>query len=702
MSFHVIHVSSGRVLQGQRPSRVSRRLRDRPVRRERSVRVKRTRPIASGFLRSALCLVRPIGSLMLGALGLTEWIVRTALSAITGSRDEAEVPDIRRRILAMECVVTLVVLSVAARVYWLEGPDAGRWRQIAARQHESSLTVHGARGTIFDGEGRTLATSVRTVSIGIHPREVPPSEFPRYVDALLPVVGGNHADLQGKLRSGKPFVWLERDLDPEVQERLKPAGLTAVTFIPEFRRSYPQGSMAGAVLGRVGRDGLGLAGIERSYEHLLRAPSIQLPVRRDARGRLLQLVDYTADPVSDLTDMWGKLSRQVLGFSEEAPLLDVHEAHASSEVGEWSREGAVREEGRAVTLTIDSYLQDIVEQELAKGKEDAKARRTFGMLVDPASGEILALAQSPSFDPNAEKTLSSDELKNGVIQDAFEPGSTLKPLVLAAALDERVITMNTVLDGEGGTYAVGPHVIRDVHPQHQLGLRDILVRSSNICMAKIGQKLGKARLGGILHRFGFGSAVKIELPGESRGILRDPESWAEIDEATHAFGQGLSVTPLQMVQAYSALANEGLMVRPHLVRSTTAGQPVSEQVRVMSPNAARSVADMLRGVIDDEHGTGQKAAVNGLTIRGKTGTAQKASEDGRGYDADKVLASFIGFTTGEDSALKRKLILYVAVDEPGVQPRWGGAVAAPIFQRAMERIAAHLMTAESRPEAPRG
>lgn len=700
MTFHLIPVSSGKALVGQRPTRGSRR---RPTiarvrRQRRQLRVPafpRLGPVSFGAGRAVAGTVFGVA---LGAVGLFGLVARFVGRCVAGSSDEVELPDLRKRIFALGAAGALAAAGIGMRVYWLEGPDVGRWRQIAARQHESSLTVHGARGTIYDGEGRTLATSVRTISIGVHPKEIPANEVERYVSALLPVVGGAPGDLRGKLRSGKPFLWLERDLPLETQEQLKPAALGAVVFIPEFRRSYPQGATAGAVLGRVGRDGLGLSGVEQSFERLLRAPTIQLPVRRDARGRLLQLVDYTADPVADLGDVWTKLSRQVLGLSDEAPLLHVNEAHAAAETDEHSRDGLVREEGRAVTLTIDSFLQDIVEQELARGRAESRANRTFGILLDPATGEILALAQSPGFDPNVEKTASADDLRNGIIQDAFEPGSTLKPLVLAAALDERVITPSTVLDGEGGTYTVGPHVIRDVHPQHVLGLRDILVRSSNICMAKIGQRLGKSRLGEILHRMGFGSTVKIELAGESRGIVRDPESWAEIDEATHAFGQGLSVTPIQMVQAYSALANDGLMSRPHLVRSSSEGAAAAPLVRVLTPASATLVADMLRGVIDDEHGTGQKAAVAGLTVRGKTGTAQKASADGRGYDPDKVLASFIGFTRGDDPALKRKLVFYVAVDEPGVQPRWGGAVAAPIFQRAMERIASHLMTAESRSE----
>ena len=722
MSMNLVPVSSGRALRGQRPTENSRHLGHGSHLGWRASQVKSSKrsPLRNEF--QGLEFVNKLFSLKLGiVVGLIVGLFSPVLCVISAlfyvvrrvfqlfcrllSGPEAtDVPNPGPRIASIGLAAVAAVTLIAYRVYSLQGIDVQRWRQIAAKQHESSLTVYGARGTIFDSEGRTLAASVKTLALGVHPREILPTELERYVTLLSPLLGQSQQEVRLKLRSPKSFIWLEHGLAADLEERLKPEMLKALVYIPEFQRSYPQGQTAIAVLGRVGRDGVGLSGLERSYDKQLRAPTIHLPVRRDARGRLLQLVDYTSDPMTDLGQLWDKVAGKALSIAPEGSLLEVKSANASVDTTEGLEQGlpsdGVRSEGHAIRLTLDSFLQDIVEQELERGRIDAKAKRTFGVLVDAETGAILAMGQTPGVDPNDSKQLSPELLRNALIQDSFEPGSTIKPLIMAAAIDEKVVESDSSMDCESGSYRVGPHTVRDVHPQAVLSMKDVLVRSSNICMSKIGQKLGAKRLGEVVKAFGFGEPVRIELPGEAKGILRNSEGWAEIDVATHSFGQGFSVTPLQMVQAYSTLANGGLLVRPHLVasRDKLGKESIPTPVRVLSPESARAVSDMLLGVIEDPHGTGKAAAVPGMSVRGKTGTAQKARADGRGYDPDNVLASFIGYIEGSTALPNRKLVFYVAVDEPGVYPRWGGALAAPIFQRAMERIVAHLLAkGDSRP-----
>ncbi|MFN8389295.1 MAG: penicillin-binding protein 2 [Bdellovibrionota bacterium] len=584
--------------------------------------------------------------------------------------------DARLKILSgMLCCLAF---GICLRLYDLQGEEFAKWSTLARKQHESTVQVHGARGTILDAEGRTLAVSVRATAVGVHPKTF--KDNGDTVPQLAKLLGTTPKEIREKLKSEKPFVWLAHGMPMNFAEELKPLKLEGVATVPEFKRYYPQGRLAGMVLGHLGRDGEGLSGVELGYQSLLTAPSMQVPVRRDARGRLFPAL-FSA-PIGAGASSLSKLPSMLFDGGVMPAALS-----SQNEPGD----PVIRKEGDSVTLTLDSMLQEILEQELIRGQEESQSKRMFGVLVDAVSGEVLALAQSPGFDPNQNEISSPEALRNSVIQDAFEPGSTLKPLVAALALDHRVITRNQTFDCENGSYPFGTHVIRDVHPEGILPLSDVLIRSSNICMAKIGQKLGKANLSDGLRVYGFGEPTKIQLPGQSRGILRNPEDWADIDVLTHSFGQGISVTALQLVQAYTALANEGLMVRPTLVKGAKSAPDIT---RVLSKESAQAIAEILRGVTVDEHGTGQKAGIPGITVSGKTGTAQKARTDGRGYDPDKILASFIGFVNGNEIGLSRRLVLLVAADEPGTKQRWGGTVAAPVFKRAMERILSHMLTRE--------
>lgn len=619
-----------------------------------------------------------------GAFPLVERIIQTrALHALTSfagavqERIDRVGPGGRLRMLSF--LLTAGAAGVCLRLCTLQTTEFAKWKQFADRQHSTSIKVPGARGTIFDRAGRSLAVSVKSFSLGVHPAALKDRE--QTLSVVAAVTGRPLEEVRERADTKKPFVWIAHGLPESIEEAVKRSGVTGVQLVPELRRYYPQGAILGPVLGRVGRDGEGLSGVERRFDAALRGQELRLAVRRDARGRLLNTIpldDSQAEPgrILERVRSGEVLQALVRPLTDDLPLEDA----------------IVRDEGGTVQLSIDAVIQSIVEDEMNRGEVDSKAKRVFGLVLDADTGEILALAQSSSFNPNTMDNVAPSDLKSAVLQDSFEPGSTLKPLVTAAALDARVIRSADRMDCENGQYRIGRHLIRDVHPQQVLDIGEVLVRSSNICMAKIGQRLGSTRLYRALKDFGFGEQTGIELPGEARGILRAVEDWSPVDEATHSFGQGVSVTALQMASGYAALANGGLLVPPTLLKRTPDDPP--HVTRVLTQKTADAVRDMLRGVTEGEHGTGKLAAIPGLTVYGKTGTAQKARANGRGYDPDKILASFVGFVNGEEVGVRRRLVMYVGVDEPGCRPRWGGTLAAPIFRRSISRILSHLLTAD--------
>lgn len=586
-------------------------------------------------------------------------------------------PHFRRlRLTLIGAVIMLWAVSVVFRLYCLENRDSSKWLALASRQHQAKIEVFGARGSVLDAAGRALAVSVEAISVGIHPKQVNDRELT--AAKLSQLLGVSKASIQIALTSERPFLFLARGVSPQIGSQITALNLPGVALSREFRRYYPQGELAAPLLGRVGRDGAGQAGVEREFDSQLSAPSLSVPVRRDARGRLVAV---------------SLRSNSLAAYKNLPNLLNALSAEGAADAGEEERtilDASFRKEGGLIELSVDSVIQGIVEQEFDRGRSDAKARRVFGLVMDAETGEILGLGQSPRFDPNSQGDLGPDDLRNFVLQDSFEPGSTFKPVVAASALNAGKVHRGEMFDCEMGHYQFGPHMIRDVHPSGILSFDDVLIRSSNIGMTKIGMRLGKSNLYSALRSFGFGEQTGIELKGESKGILRPVDNWAEVDVATHSFGQGISVSALQIVQAYAAIANGGLLVTPTIVKNNHAAKI---KRRVLREEVAHAIAEILTGVTESEDGTGRKAAIAGVRVSGKTGTAQKARADGRGYDPTKIFASFIGFVDGRDIGVDRKLVMLVAVDEPGTSARWGGTVAAPVFRRSIERVLSYLMTA---------
>jgi len=409
------------------------------------------------------------------------------------------------------------------------------------------------------------------------------------------------------------------------------------------RRSYPYGPMGAQLLGFIGDDGRGLEGMELLYDDLLRGQSGWAIRQRDATGRTHATLEYASSPAKA---------------------------------------------GHSVFLTIDAEYQAIADQELAKGAKSAKAVSGTVVISDPGTGEILAIASYPPFDPNCFKIYGREFYINRAVLEQFEPGSTFKIITMAAAVEEGVIEPDDIIDGEKGSFSIGGYKIGEAE-NHKYGLitaSDAIAHSSNICLVKIGQELGKEKLYQYARSFGFGCKTGIEFPGETEGVMDRPDKWSVIQSANISFGQGISVNAIQLTVAYSAIANGGYLIKPRLLRGYGEKDEIIQNAskadtlrRVISSETAKKLVSMLEKCV--EKGTGKPAAIGGWKIAGKTGTAQKKTEGKKGYDQEKYIASFIGFIPAESP----RLMVSVIINEPHGKV-YGGLVAAPVCHNIMKRI----------------
>lgn len=535
------------------------------------------------------------------------------------------------------------VLVVLCRLATLQFARVEVWEEWAEKQHSTKLTLASVRGPVLDRNGAPLALSVPTGSVFAHPRQL--GDALAVAAQLAPVLGQSVDEIHKKLVQPKPFVWLVRQGDLAVARQVQALKIKGVDFLHESKRVYPRGAAGSTVVGKVGTDGEGLSGVERKYDKRLRVLGSTLAVDRDAMGNLIQRAEGSA-------------------------------AHFAVP------------KGTDVSLTVDADLQDILQTELDRGRDSAQAKAAYGVLIDARSGEVLAMSQSPSADFNDASVPSALALKNWSAETVLEPGSVMKPLVAAAALEEGFVSPDEIVDCERGRYRVGRHIIKDVHPIAAVPFYEVVVRSSNIGMTKIGERMGKDLLYRYLKDFGFGESSGLGFPGESAGILRPVSSWATVDVATHSFGQGIAVTPMQMVRAVAVIANGGMFMPLSLVK----GEEVKGAHRVVSHRTARIAREMMFGVVEHPKGTGHNAAIAGVRVGGKTGTAQKAREGGRGYASGKYIASFVGFVDASAIGIDELLTLVVSVDEPRAKSIYGGVLAAPVFQRVMGQALSVLVT----------
>jgi cell division protein FtsI/penicillin-binding protein 2 len=542
----------------------------------------------------------------------------------------------RFRVYLVACFVLWLVLFFKLSI--LQVICGGKYRKIAEEQHKTEVEITAERGKILDRNLKPLAVSFECQSCYAHPQLV---TDPVIAAEELSKLGlGIKAEIVQKLRSGKGFVWIRRAIRPEVAERIGQLGLRGVYLISDVQRAYPKG-IAGNLVGFCGAEMRGLEGIEYEFDGVLRGSPGKMVVQRDATGHTCPLPEYP------------------------------------------KREP---ENGSHIVLTIDADLQSIAEKELARGVERFKARAATCIIIDPATGEILAMANLPNYNPNMRGNGIPEEWRNRAITDIFEPGSTLKIVTLATALEEGVMARTDSVRVDSGKIVVQGIPIRDVEKHNVLSTAEVLVHSSNVGTVMMAQEIGKSRLYQYLRAFGFGNQVGIDLPGEANGILSKPDEWSDIRLANVAIGQGISVTAIQLAYAFGSVANKGILMRPLIVKRITDshGNIIREFTptpirRVISESTALELVEILNQAV--ELGTGRKVRYPGLTIAGKTGTAQKVDKNGK-YSNSKFTASFCGFFPAHHP----RILMSVVVDEPHGLYYYGGDVACSIFKEITIKV----------------
>ncbi|MCS7172275.1 MAG: penicillin-binding transpeptidase domain-containing protein [Armatimonadetes bacterium] len=528
--------------------------------------------------------------------------------------------------------------------YW-QATRSEAMRSLAVRQQQDLLVLAASRGRIYDRNGRELATNVPTLSAYAIPRNIRnPQAFARRVAAVL---GVPPERILARLTPDRYFVWIARHLAPQAAQQLRALGLTdQLGFEREERRAYPLGPLAGQVLGFTGIDNQGLWGVEARYDAVLRGTPGQAVRVRDALGR---------------------------------------------EILEGRRVLVSPKNGADLFLTLDTVVQHIAERELQEALQVHGARAGVAVVMDVRSGELLAVANVPRFDPNRYAQTSPEVWRNRAVAEVYEPGSTFKVVVMGAALESGAVSPKTLFRCPGSLQVPGGHRIREAQGEAHGEVRpaDILRLSCNVGAALTAARLGPDRLYKAILRFGFGQPTGVELPGEAAGIVRPPSEWTGPDLYTLGFGQGIAVTPLQLLRAVAAIGNGGLLVRPTLISFLRSPDgralellQASPPVRVLSPQTARRLLEMMvRAVVE---GTGRAAAVEGYTVAGKTGTAQKPGPRG-GYLPGKYVSSFVGLVP----ASSPRLAILVLLDEPR-GAYYGGVVAAPVFRRIASQVLWHL------------
>lgn len=553
-------------------------------------------------------------------------------------------------------ILTLLgILSL--RLVYVQILQGVRYSEIAEKQYRQKVKTEGPRGEILDRNGNTLAKSVESFSIYFRPKEFKNSKLSiKKLENLL-----NFKISQNALK--KDFLWIERKLLPTQVEELSHDKIKGIGLVPEQKRYYPNGTLACYLLGSVGMDHHGLSGIEQTFDTFLRGKSQILDQWKDGKGR--KFVDYETEDASQISQ---------------------------------------KNLSNTVVLTIDRALQYIAEKEIEKGVEENKAASGMILIQNPHTGEILAMASYPGFDPNEmekTKSIEQDFLQNGMVNHMYEPGSTFKLVTFAAALEEKKFKTEELINCENGNWKIGAITIHDHEPSGVITFQEVLEKSSNIGSAKIGLKLGKDLFFKYALAFGFGAKTGILLPGESQGLLRRPEQWSQSSLPTIAFGQEIGVTPLQLINAFSSIANGGTLMEPHIVKELkrtengkTSKTLFSPQIirRVVAESTANQLKKMLVQVI--KTGTGVGAQIAHYSAAGKTGTAQKIDPLTKQYSKSKYIASFCGFAPAE----KPELVCLVILDEPK-KSYWGGTTAAPIFSRVMSRSLGLLEIPEEKKES---
>ena len=555
----------------------------------------------------------------------------------------------RARIGMLTLLLAALFLIAIARLVILVAFDGPQLNSMAASEHSGEVQLAAVRGPILDRNGEPLALSAETGSIYARPRELLAASNADDRARLAATLGISRSELDRRVHHPAPFVWLARHLAPERAQQVEALGLEGVGDVTEYKRFYPESNLAASVVGLAGLDGQGLSGVELAYDRQIRGEPLKLRIYHDALGH---------------------------------PILDSPLALKNSEPGD------------RVELTIDAGIQSLAETRLAAQVAASGARAGSAIVLDPWSGQVLALANI-----NAGAVGLHNRLHNAAIQDAFEPGSTMKAVLGSIALQDGTIDTSRRIWCEDGRFQFGRFSIHDDSPHGWLTLPDIIEVSSNIGAAKIALALGTDRYYRGLRAFGIGSPTGIDLPGEASGLLRHESGWREIDLANHGFGQGIAVTPMQLAIAYAAIANGGMIMRPYVVKAiySPTGAPILVHTpqmlrRALAPAIAHRMNLMLRNVVNGADGTAHRAQVDGFIVAGKTGTAQMVNPATGAYFQNHLVASFVGFLPADDP----RLVILVVLYDVG-HGHFGGLVAAPVFSEIASGAVRQLDISAPRP-----
>ena len=545
----------------------------------------------------------------------------------------------RRKVLAV--AVLFIFFALFLKLVFVQMFLYGKINKAVERMVRRENIEMPKRGDILDAKGRVLATSIRKYSVFLDPKIM--EDYP-LIKEKLKTYGINLKEKNIKEFGDTSYFPIESDLDVDTVRKIKAEKLRGVGFESKYKRQYPEGRLLAHILGITNSDGVGLEGIERICNQYLSGESVKTKQYKDGRGRLID------DKMVDKTKIRG---------------LDVE-------------------------LTIDKNIQFIAEQELRRAFSDYKAKRAVCIVQNPKNGAILAMVSLPDFD-FGDKIKNISLLRNSAISDIFEPGSTFKIVTVAAALEEKKISMKDTFYLENGRMKIGKHTIRDDHKMNgYASLSKTMEQSSNIGMVKIAQKMGSPLFYEYIRKFGFYSLSGIDLPGEAKGLLSDEKNWSSLSLPTISFGQGVGVTALQVVNAFSVIANDGVLMKPTLIKNIENTQPQDmpyfepkEIRRVISVETAHEMKKLLKNVVDK--GTGRTAKVAGYTTGGKTGTAQKIDTDTKKYSSKHYVASFAGMLPAMDP----ELVILVMIDEPKGD-YYASSVAAPVFNNIAQRCAQYL------------
>ena len=545
---------------------------------------------------------------------------------------------IQIRIVVIEVSLLLFIGFLGGTAFKIQVLDNSDLADKARNEYTGYDLIKGKRGDILDRNMNKLATTIDTLSLACSPVKIRNSVMAS--KKLGPLLGMNRRVLEKKFNKKKYFLLLKKNISPDLKKRIDELDINGLFFKKDAVRFYPNRNLAAQVIGFTGNDNAGLEGLEYRFDSVLKGRKIKISITRDGKGNNL-------------------------GNDK------IHEQ---------------RFRGDSLVLTIDGTIQYICETALKKAVVKNDAKSGMVIVMRPSTGEILAMAMYPEFNPNSFSGFKRGTWRNRTVTDPFEPGSVMKVFVASVAMDKGYCTRKSIFFCENGAYSLGRFVIHDTHAHGWLTLSQIVKYSSNIGAAKVSEIIGRKTLYDSLVKFGFGRKTSVDCPGETLGLLIPYGRWSDIDQGAIAFGQGISVSAIQLITGISAIADNGVLMKPLIVREIIANDGTIKKkympkpvARVISAETAAYVRHMMRLVVE-ENGTGTEAAINGYSVCGKTGTAQKAAKNGIGYAKKKYTAVFTGFAPEKNP----QLAALVVIDEPK-KSHYGGVVAAPAFKKIMSK-----------------